>query len=56
MKHGVAVWTLGASLRSMYTALGAEALLLMKSQRVSRNFGQKVSRNWEYEETYIIEF
>ena len=27
----------------------------MKSQRDLRNYGNKESRNWEYEEIYIIE-
>jgi len=40
----------------MYSALGAEALLWMKLQRDLLNCGNKESRNWEYEETYIIEF
>lgn len=56
MRHAHAQWTSAVLLLSMCSAFGAEALLLMKLQRDSQNFGNKESQNWDYEETYIVEF
>ena len=56
MKHVRARWISGALRLNMYSALGAGVLRLMRWQRALRNFGNKESQNWEYEETYIIEF
>ena len=54
-KPARALWTSGAKHLNMYSALGAEALLWMKLQRDLLNCGNKESRNWDYEEIYIIE-
>lgn len=55
MRHAHAQWTSALLLLSMCSAFRAEALLLMKLQRDSQNFGNNKYQNWDYEGTYIIE-